>query len=334
MSGEAVAYEEQESESALAAMPESNDVEQPEVNPDAPKEQPQEKGKGRPLEDRLQRAEVVIQRHKDNQRKLYKELTELKQSYGSKESEYARMRQEAEAFAQLKARLADGDEDALRELGTSLELFVERRLDPEYARSKKAATETEMKLKQLEDLIKQRDEQEKRATLDNEVRTYVSEVFKREDTYPDLVLVDPKDVAELGLVVAPMLQQEFGRVPTLHEIATASNKILEGYHRKVYESMSKRERARAEAEAAKAAEAAEEVKKAPPKAAKPAPLPPKPASTISTKMATQAATAKQNLSAAERRELAVKKLKALNGAELPRGGGSVDILQRQCTVRG
>lgn len=273
-----------------------------------------QRGAQRPLEDRLQRAEGAIQRHKDNSRKLYDELNEVKQSYSTREAEYKQLRAEMDRIEAIRARIADGDEEALMELGGDLNLFVERKLDPEYARTKaeqrRAQQETDKKMKALEDLIRQKQEREQEETRSAEVRRFVATVQNAADTYPDLVLAEPGEIAQLGLTVAPMLAKELGRAPTFSEIAAAADRILGAYHTKVFDSMSKRERAKAEALAAKELE---DKKRGVQK--KPAPLPPAPkqANTITTKMAAQTATTKATLTAAERRELAVKKLRALNG---------------------
>lgn len=230
--------------SALGASP----PEQPQVDPQGDPNQQQQKPQQKPqrsLEERIQRAEGAIQRHKQTSQRLYHELEETKRRYAPMETEYQKLQRELAEFRSLKERLAEGDEDALRELGGDFDLLIDRRLDPNLSRytreARRGLTETERKLQELQEWRAQQEQREQEIQYQRELETLVATVRDGgEERYPDLQIIEPQEVIAIGQHIAPLLARELGRTPTFHEIAQAAQEQVAAYHQRVVSSYQKR----------------------------------------------------------------------------------------------
>lgn len=246
-----------------------------------------------PLSERLQKAEGAIQRHKDTSKKLFEELTSTKAEREAIAREREEARQQLAKYEAIKAALAEGDEDALRELGADLDRFVQRRLDPEGMRAgreaKKGLSQAEKELQELKAWKEQQEQQAQAATMEREVRALVETAKAARDELPELAALDDDTVAELGQALAPQLYKSLGRIPTFREIVAEVNKTVAPYHERIIKAYLDRE-----------------AKKGPP----PAPplkkgAPPPAPTTLTNKTAAQSAGKPAPMTEEERRKKAI-----------------------------
>lgn len=288
------------------------------IDLDAPKQgdqppQPKaEKGGKSPRADRgdlatrLERAEGAIKRHKDNSRELYEQLQQTRSSYAEREQQLQQLQAELSALKELRDRLAEGDEEALRALGGDFEMFIQRKLDPNFGHNRKVQTESDKRIIELEKKLQEREQREMEALYRQEVTNFLN--ITKEDSYPELHVVDAEDLVALAQAVAPQMKAQTGKAPTLSQLAAEMNRMLEGYHRRVFESYSSREQRRREAEAA--AQAAPKGKVKNPETDVPPTLQKKtkpPVTTLPASAATQRASVDRKLTPEERRALAIKR---------------------------
>jgi len=277
-------FDQGEQGSALAATPglpqEPEGAEKPGEAQKAPK-------KATPLEERIAKAEGALLRHKETSKRLYQELESYKAKYTPMEQEYAQLKSELERFRELKERLAEGDEDALRELGGDFDLLIDRRLDPhaKYAKPiRRELSETERKLRELELWREQQIQREQQREYQREVETFL-QVASSAEEYPDLQVLGREELVQMGQHVAPDLARYLGRAPTFAEIARVIQEQVAAYHEKVYQMYQK--------------------KKTPPSPSRP-PAPPPPPPGISNRVVTEAATTDRVLSPEERKARALE----------------------------
>lgn len=248
-----------------------------------------------PLSERLQKAEGAIQRHKETSKRLHEELTTTKAKLEAEAREREAERQQLAKYEAIKAALAEGDEDALRELGADLDRFVQRRLDPEGMRAgreaKKGLSQAEKELQELKAWKEQQEQAAQAATMEREVRALVDTAKAARDELPELAALDDDTVAELGQALAPQLYKQLGRIPTFREIVAKVNETVAPYHERIIKAYLDRE-----------------AKKAPPPPAPPlkkGATPPAP-TTLTNKAAAQAAGKPAPMTEEERRKKALE----------------------------
>jgi len=276
----------------------SEEIAPVEATPDVPEAPatpapPAPKAAPLPLSERLQRAEGAIQRHKDTSKKLFEELSSTKAEREALAKEREEAKQQLAKYEAIKAALAEGDEDALRELGSDLDRFVQRRLDPEGMRAgreaKKGLSQAEKELQELKAWKEQQEQAAQSATFEREVRALVETAKAARDELPELAALDDDTVVELGQALAPQLYKQLGRYPTFREIVAKVNEAVAPYHERIIKAYLDRE-----------------TKKAPP----PAPplkkgSPPPAPSTITNRSASQAAGKPSTMTDEERRKKAI-----------------------------
>lgn len=226
----------------------SEEIAAPEVAvPEAPAEPaaPPPKAAPLPLSERLQKAEGAVQRQKDTSRKLYEELTATKAEREAIVREREEARQQLAKYEAIKAALAEGDEDALRELGADLDRFVQRRLDPDGVRAgreaKKGLSQAEKELADLKAWKEQQEQAAQAATLEREVQALVETAKAAREELPELAALDDATVVELGQALAPQLYKSLGRVPTFREIVAEVDKAVRPYHERIIKAYLDRE---------------------------------------------------------------------------------------------
>lgn len=299
--------EENDVGSALAALPDATvaPAESPK-NPGA--QQPKEPRPKEDLSTRLAKAEGSLQRHKENSRQTYEELQRTKAEIAAARKEKEELAQRVAYIDELKARIAEGDEDALAELGGSFDTFVQRKLDPDAVRQAREAhkglSATEKKLAEIERKLAEKEEQERTHAMQRDLQVFLDTVKSNADDFPELQLVEPDEAIELGRAIAPHLAEHFGRAPTFREIARGANALLEDYHQKVYAAMKEREARKAAAATTVQPQVVQPVKRRMVEN-----------TTVPARASTMAASSAKPMSAEERREAAVKKLKELHAAK-------------------
>lgn len=304
--------EENDVGSALAALPDAPVLPaDPSKTPVA--QQPREPKQKEDLRTRLEKAEGAVQRHKENGRQTYEELQRTKAEIAAARKEKEELAQRVAYIDELKARIAEGDEEALAELGGSFDTFVQRKLDPDSVRQAREAhkglSATEKKLAEIERKLAEKEEQERNHAVQRDLQVFLETVKSNADDFPELQLVEPDEAIELGRAIAPHLAEHFGRAPTFREIARGANALLEDYHQKVYTAMKERE-ARKAAQAAAAASSLQQQQVTQPVKRRVVEN-----TTVPARASTMAASSAKPMTPDERREAAVKKLKELHASK-------------------
>ena len=209
-------------------------------------------------------------------------------------------RAEKARLADLTRRANEGDEDAQKELGVSFDDLTLARLDPESAKKKReekrALTETEKRIKQLEEQVNRANEAAKAAAIAREQAQFVAVAKQLADDVPELEIFEPGELVDLANKYMVALPVDLTGEQFYHQLARA---IAEGERPRIQKVVAWHER-----RAAKAAPPAP-----PAKAGKPGERPEP--STISGRSATIAASVAGDGNPTDYKAEAASKLKRL-----------------------
>jgi hypothetical protein len=282
-----------------------------------PKVEPKSEPKAS-LEERVAKAEAAAQRKTTRARADRQALRELQQQHQAAAAERDTHKSEAEKYKAALARLQDGDESALEELGMGdlYDRLTQARLQPEEVKklseSKKQLSATEERLKRLEEERDQERQARQRQAVERENTTLIELARDPEalERVPELAALDDDEILAMARQALPELVKG-GKSVTFAQVLEHLNEQVAPYNARVIKAYEAR-KAREASKASEASKAGEASKAAPPaSAAEP--------STITAEAATTTAAPRKATTDEERRQAAIAKAREVLN-KLPRTG--------------
>lgn len=285
---------------APTAPPEAPPAGLPPVDAAAPPEGKPKAKEPEDLKSEIARGFAALDRKREANRREREQIAQEKASIAQERKAIEEARAEKARLADLTRRANEGDEDAQKELGVSFDDLTLARLDPESAKKKReekrALTETEKRIKQLEEQVSRANEAAKAAAIAREQAQFVAVAKQLADDVPELEIFEPGELVDLANKYMVALPVDLTGEQFYHQLARA---IAEGERPRIQKVVAWHER-----RAAKAAPPAP-----PAKAGKPGERPEP--STISGRSATIAASVAGDGNTTDYKAEAASKLKRL-----------------------
>lgn len=285
---------------APAAPPEAPAASLPPVDAAPPPEGKPKAKEPEDLKSEIAKGFAALDRKREANRREREQIAQARAALDRDRTAIEEAKAEKARLADLTRRANEGDEDAMKELGLSYDDLTLARLDPDAAKKKReekhALTETEKRIRQLEEEVNKSRAAEKAAAVAREQANFVAVAKELVEDAPELEVFEPQELVELG-------EKYMDKIPpTLtgeHFYRALARTIAEGERPRIQKVVAWHER-----RAAKAAPPA-----APAKAGKPGERPEP--STISGRSATIAASVAGDGNTTDYKAEAASKLKRL-----------------------